>query len=58
MNYIILNLKDSYKKNTINENIPYQKFWDAVKAVLVEKLNTISSYLKKEESFPINILIL
>ena len=47
-----------YLETNDNENTMIQNLWDAAKAVLRGKFIAIKAYLKKQEKFQINNLIL
>ena len=47
-----------YLETNGNENMTIQNLWDAAKAVLRGKFIAIQAYLKKQEKYQINNLIL
>ena len=48
-------LKDQkIHKDNENDNITYQNFWGAAKAVIRGKLISFQAYLKKQEISPVN----
>ena len=43
-----------YREASENDNITYQNFWGAAKAVIRGKLISFQAYLKKQEISPVN----